>query len=80
MRYQVQESTKTGFRMVVPLPREWVEQFGLRERRLRPRLAVVDRPDASGKWLSAQIKRQGIPWRHPCHSCAKEIKSGSYRK
>lgn len=60
---QVQEGTKTGFRTVVPLPREWVELFGLRERRLRPRLAEVDRPDAAGKWLSVQIKRQGIPWR-----------------
>jgi integrase len=60
---QVQEGTKTGFRTVVPLPREWVERFGLRERRLRPRLAEVDRPDAAGKWLSVQIKRQGIPWR-----------------
>lgn len=60
---QVQEGTKTGFRTVVPLPREWVERFGLRERRLRLRLAEVDRPDAAGKWLSVQIKRQGIPWR-----------------
>ena len=60
---QVAEGTKTGFRTVVPLPREWVEQFGLRDRRLRPRLVEVDRPDAAGKWLSVQIKRQGIPWR-----------------
>ncbi|MEB3302003.1 MAG: hypothetical protein VKN56_08540 [Cyanobacteriota bacterium] len=60
---QVQEGTKTGFRTVVPLPREWVDRFGLRKRRLRPRLAEVDRPDAAGKWLSVQIKKQGVPWR-----------------
>lgn len=60
---QVADGTKTGFRTVVPLPREWVERFGLRKQRLRPRLADVDRPDATGKWLSVQVKRQGIPWR-----------------
>lgn len=60
---QVADGTKTGFRTVVPLPREWVERWQLRERRQRPRLAEVDRPDATGKWLSVQVKRQGIPWR-----------------
>ena len=60
---QVQEGTKTGFRTVVPLPREWVKRFGLREKRLRPRLVEADRPDAAGKWLSVQVKKQGIPWR-----------------
>ena len=60
---QVADGTKTGFRTVVPLPREWAKRWQLRERRLRPRLAEVDRPDAAGKWLSVQVKRQGIPWR-----------------
>ena len=60
---QVQEASKTGFRTVVPLPREWAEQFGLRDRRLRPRLAEVERPDAVSKWLSKELRRQRIPWR-----------------
>lgn len=60
---QVADDTKTGFRTVVALPREWVERFGLRDRRLRPRLADVERPDAAGKWLSKELRRQGLPWR-----------------
>lgn len=60
---QVQDGTKTGFRTVVPLPREWVDRFRLRDRRLRPRLADVERRDAAGKWLSKELKRQGLPWR-----------------
>jgi len=60
---QVQEASKTGFRTVVPLPREWVERFGLRDRRLRSRLAEVERPDAVSKWLSKELRRQGLPWR-----------------
>jgi integrase len=61
---QVAEGTKTGFRTVVPLPREWVERFGLRDRRLRPRLeGSVSRPDAVSKWLSKELRKQGLPWR-----------------
>jgi len=61
---QVADGTKTGFRTVVPLPREWVERFGLRERRLRPRLeGSTDRPDAVSKWLNKELRRQGLPWK-----------------
>lgn len=61
---QVAEGTKTGFRTVVPLPREWVKRFGLRERRLRPRLeGSTERPDAAAKWLSGELRRQQVPWR-----------------
>ena len=61
---QVAEGTKTGFRTVVPLPRQWVEQFDLQDRRLRPRLeGSADRPDAVSKWLSKELRRQGLPWR-----------------
>jgi integrase len=56
---QVQEESKTGFRTVVPLPREWVERFRLHDRRLRPGLS--DRSDAVSKWLSRQCR--GLPWR-----------------
>ena len=61
---QVADGTKTGFRTVVPLPREWVERFGLHDRRLRPRLGgASDRPDAVSKWLSKELRRLGLPWR-----------------
>jgi len=61
---QVAQDTKTGFRTVVPLPREWVERFGLRDRRLRLKLKDSgDRPDAVSKWLSDKLRRQGLPWR-----------------
>lgn len=62
---QVQEATKTGFRTVVPLPREWVERFALHDRRLRPTLqgAAHERADQVAKWLSKELKRLGLPWR-----------------
>ena len=56
---QVPDGTKTGFRTVVPLPREWVERFRLHDRRLRP--GTCDRPDAVSKWLSRQCR--DLPWR-----------------
>lgn len=56
---QVAEATKTGFRTVVPVPREWVERFRLHDRRLRP--GTCDRPDAVSKWLSRQCRE--LPWR-----------------
>lgn len=62
---QVQDATKTGFRTVIPLPREWVERFRLHDRRLRPTLqgAAHDRVDAVAKWLSKELRRLGLPWR-----------------
>lgn len=62
---QVQEGTKTGFRTVVPLPREWVERFRLRDRRLRPTLqgAAHARPDMVAKWLSKELAKLDLPWR-----------------
>jgi integrase len=54
---QVAEGGKTGFRTVVPVPREWVERFGLRNRRAR------ERPIDVAKWLSKTVKQLGLPWR-----------------
>lgn len=56
---QVPDGTKTGFRTVVPLPREWVQRWRLHDRRLRT--GGSDRPDAVAKWLSRQAR--GMPWR-----------------
>jgi integrase len=54
---QVAEGGKTGFRTVVPVPREWVERFRLRDRRLR------DRPTDVAKWLSKTTHQLGLSWR-----------------
>lgn len=56
---QVADGTKTGFRTVVPLPRDWVVRFRLRDRRLRT--GGSQRPDAVSKWLSKQARE--LPWR-----------------
>lgn len=56
---QVQDATKTGFRTVVPVPREWVERFRLHDRRLRP--GSDQQPEAVAKWLWRQCR--GLPWR-----------------
>lgn len=61
---QVQEGTKTGFRTVVPLPREWVERFGLRDRRLRStKEGSITGGNVVAKWLNKEIRRLGVPWR-----------------
>lgn len=61
---QVQAEAKTGFRTVVPLPREWVERWSLRDRQLRPRVScTAARPDAVSKWLSKELGKLGLPWR-----------------
>jgi integrase len=60
---QVADATKTGFRTVVPVPREWVERFQLRDRRLRPSKTSAGRADACSRWLHKEIRRLGLPWR-----------------
>jgi integrase len=60
---QVADATKTGFRTVVPVPREWVERFRLRDRRLRPSKTSAGRADACSRWLHKEIRRLGLPWR-----------------
>jgi integrase len=54
---QVADATKTGFRTVVPLPREWVERYELRTQRLR------ERPTDVAKWLSKTTRGLGLSWR-----------------
>jgi integrase len=60
---QVADATKTGFRTVVPLPREWVERFWLHDRRLRPGGVPGERADAVSKWLHKELRRLNLPWR-----------------
>ena len=58
---QVAEASKTGFRTVVPVPREWVERFRLHDRRLRP--GKNQRPDTVSKWLHKELRKLDVPWR-----------------
>lgn len=60
---QVQDDTKTGFRTVVPVPRKWVAQFRLHDRRLRPAKTSAGRADACSRWLHKEVRRLGLPWR-----------------
>ena len=58
---QVDERTKTGFRTVVPLPRDWIERFALHDRQHRTGPRISTKPDAVSKWLSKVCS--GVPWR-----------------
>jgi integrase len=60
---QVPDGTKTGFRTVVPLPREWIERFSLRDRRLWPARGKSGRTDRVAKHLHIALRRAGQPWR-----------------
>ena len=55
-RLQIDENTKTGFRIVVPLHPEWVELFDLRN---------IDQRDGRGlnQWMFNQRKKAGINWK-----------------
>jgi integrase len=54
---QVAEGSKTGFRTVVPVPRDWVERFNIRDRRIR------EQPTDVAKWLSKTTHQLGLSWR-----------------
>jgi integrase len=61
---QVADGTKTGFRTVVPVPREWVERFRLHDRRLRPTLPGSQTGgNVVSKWLHKEVRRLGLLWR-----------------
>jgi len=53
---QVADATKTGFRTVIPLPREWVERFKLHDRQQRSSTDVA-------KWLVKTTRALGLAWR-----------------
>lgn len=58
---QVQDKTKTGFRTVVPVPREWIKLFNLKEIMLRGSFSA--RPDHVAKWLSKELYKLKIPYK-----------------
>ena len=54
-RLQVQENTKTGYRIVIPVPAEWIDLFNLRDERRR---------EGSGlnQWMFDKRKQAEINW------------------
>lgn len=59
---KVLEGTKTGYREVLPLHPEWIDAFGLRQKRL-PKVKVDGRANkAIGKSVSTSFKRYKIPF------------------
>jgi integrase len=60
-RLMVADDTKTGGRIVVPCPLEWVDKFNLRSERRR--LQEVDKADSTSKWLYARKKTYDIEFK-----------------
>ena len=59
-RLWVDKSTKTGERIVVPVPREWVELFDLRNEKRR---SGHSPGYTTAKWLHDRRKKIGMPFR-----------------
>lgn len=59
-RLQVDDDTKTGFRIVVPCATEWVQLFDLRNE--RKRVHTSTRPDATAQWMYSQRMKIGLPF------------------
>jgi integrase len=59
-RLAVPDETKTGYRTVVPLERDWVELFDLRSERRRVRVSKA--PDSTAQWLYHHRKKVGFPY------------------
>jgi len=54
-RLQVQENTKTGYRIVIPVPAEWIDLFNLRDERRREGPGL-------NQWMFDKRKQAGINW------------------
>ena len=59
-RLKVPDETKTGFRVVVPLERDWVALFELRSERRRVKTSTA--PDATAQWLFRRRRKHGFPF------------------
>jgi len=60
-RLEVPMETKTGDRIVIPVLKEWVELFDLRNEKRR--LKTSTEPDSTSQWLHAHNKKLGFPYR-----------------
>jgi integrase len=59
-RLKVPDDTKTGFRVVVPLHRDWVDLFELRSERRRVKVSKAK--DATAQWLYHRRHKLGFPY------------------
>ena len=59
-RLKVPDDTKTGFRVVVPLHRDWVDLFELRSERRRVKISKAK--DATAQWLYHRRHKLGFPY------------------
>ena len=59
-RLKIVDETKTGFRIVVPVPFDWVELLDLRNERRRVKTST--RVGATCQWLSTHRKKLGFPY------------------
>ena len=60
-RLGVPDETKTGYRTVVPLERDWVDLFELRSERRRVKVSKA--PDSTAQWLFYHRKKVGFPYK-----------------
>lgn len=60
-RLWVDKNTKTGERIVVPVPREWVDLFDLRNEKRRP--VGHAKSYSTAQWLHDRRKKIGMPFR-----------------
>ena len=60
-RLKVPDETKTGFRVVTPVPAEWVDLFELRSERRRVKTST--KAHATSQWLSQRRKKLGFPYK-----------------
>jgi len=60
----VPDESKTGFRVVIPLNREWLELFDLQNiQELPESVRVQPRPDELSQWLNKRRVKMGIKWK-----------------
>ncbi len=52
----VSDNTKTGFRVVIPCPADWVDLFNLRNERRRTKQGLT-------QWMHNERKKAGISWK-----------------
>lgn len=60
-RLQVDDKTKTGSRLVIPVLSEWVDLFDLRNERRRKKVSTD--PASTSSWLHNQRRKLGMPFK-----------------
>jgi len=60
-RLEVADDTKTGARIVIPYPSDWVELFGLKS--VKRHVPASAKKDSTSKWLSKQHEKHGFSYK-----------------